>query len=170
MNKNTFEKILNRNKIYFKNIMPNNYVRKAILSTYTSPYIDLSEFKNKLYVDPIFGEDTSYSVVSFSSLNGDWLIDEETDDYGSIIIKFTDNKSGNYIKIAFPDQINKLKFLNEMHTYKPIKQENPGMNISDIVNNNVLYKKENGLTTLKVATTMLAITTGVGLLAFFRKK
>ena len=164
-----FRKKLNGKKVYFKDILPNNQMRKALLSTHTSTDVDLSKFSNKLYIDPIFAEEMPRAVVAYAVLNGDWLIDEEIDEYGTPIVKFTDNKSGQYFKLGFPDQINKLRLLNETQTSQPIKQENSGMNISDVVNNNALYEKKSGLSKVKVATAITAVVASVGLLAFFRR-
>lgn len=156
---------LNGRKVYFKDIMPNKKMREALLSTYTSTDTNLSKFKNKLYEDPIYSQELPIANSIFTILHGDWLLDEEVDDYGSPIIKFTDNKSGQYIKIGFPDQMNKLRFLNEVHTTRPIKQENSGMDISEVVNSNTLHEKKIDLMKIGIAT----IIAGAGLLAFSKR-
>jgi hypothetical protein len=138
-----FRKKLNSSGIYFRDVIPTKQVIKARLSTYTSDYVNLKEFNNKLYDDPYFGQEMSTSKVFYTVVKGDWLIDEEIDEFAQTpIVKLTDNKSGQTIKFAFPDQTNKLIFLNEMNVSNEIKQEHSGMAIDEIVNKNVLYPKK----------------------------
>jgi len=152
-------KKLNSKKIYFKDIMPSKYQVKAELSVYESTDIDLSEFKGKLYDDPVFGQELPKACSIFSVLYGDWLLEEEDDEKAGIyMIKLIDNKSGQYIKIGFADKTNKLKFLNEMNVSRPIKQQNSGMNIEDVVNKNLIYvKKKKNFFNLSITGTLLII-------------
>lgn len=160
-------KKLNSNKIYFRNIMPTKQVSKARLSTYASEDVNLKEFNNKLYDDPYFGQEMSIASTVYSVLTGDWLIDEEIDEFTqNPVIKLIDNKSGQSIRIAFPDHTNKLRFLNEMNTSQEIKQENSGMRIDNIVNQNVLYPKKKFLTKIGIA----SVLAGIGLLVFSKKR
>jgi len=158
-------KKLNSGKKYLKDIMPTKQVVEARLSTYTSTDTNITEYDGKLYADPIYSEELPMAVSTFAILHGDWLLDEELGDFGEVILKIIDNKSGQYIKIGFPDQINKLKFLNEIHTTQPIRQENSGMNISGVVNDNTLHEKKNNLVKLGIA----SIIAGIGFLAFSKK-
>lgn len=159
-------KKLNSGKIYFRDIMPTKQVSKARLSTYTSEYVNLKEFNNKLYDDPYFGQEMPVASTVYSVLQGDWLIDEEIDEFTqNPVIKLIDNKSGQSIRIAFPDQINKLRFLNEMNVSQEIKQENSGMRIDNVVNQNVLYPQKKTLVKIGIA----AVTAGIGLLVFSKK-
>ena len=134
---------LSGKKVYLKSILPTAQMLRALRSTYTSSLVSLKEFKNKLYVDEIFGHETPVAEVSYGVLKGDWLIDEEIDEYtGNPLIIFTDNKSGQSMKLAFPNLTHKLIFLNEMYVSTEVKQNTPGMDISSVVNKNALYPKK----------------------------
>lgn len=160
-------KKLNSRKIYFRDMMPTKQVLKERLSAYESDYINLKEFDGKLYDDPYFGQEMAVSKVLYTGVEGDWLIDEEMDEfYQTPIVKLTDNKSGQTIKFAFPDQTNKLIFLNEMNVSSEIKQENSGMAIGDVVNKNVLYPKEKILTKVWIT----AVVAGIGMFTYLKKK
>ena len=71
---------LSGKKVYLKSILPTAQMLRALRSTYTSSLVSLKEFKNKLYVDEIFGHETPVAEVSYGVLKGDWLIDEEIDE------------------------------------------------------------------------------------------
>lgn len=158
-------KKLNSSKIYFRDIMPTKQISRARLSTYTSDDVNLKEFNGKLYDDPYFGQEMITAKVLFTVVKGDWLIDEETDEFTqNPIVKLIDNKSGQILEFAFPDQTNKLIFLNEMSVSQEIKQQNSGMNIGEVVNKN-LYPKKKTLTAIGIA----VVATGLGLLAFSKK-
>ncbi len=162
-----FRKKLNSDKIYFRDIIPTKQVSIARLSTYRSTDINLKPFEGKLYDDPYFGQEMSVANTLYSVLKGDWLLDEEIDEATQTpIIKLTDNKSGQFIKIAFPDQTNKLKFLNEMVVSQEIKQENPGMRLDSVVNKNILYPKKKDLIKLGITSTII----GIGIFTFLKKK
>ena len=158
---------LNGEKVYLKDIMPTPQMLRAIRSVYTSTQVSLKDFKDKLYEDEVFGKEVSVAETTYSVLNGDWSIDEDVDEYTqNPVVIFTDNKSGQSIRIAFTDHTNKLKFLNEMHVATEVKQENPGMDISGVVNRNALYPKKKAL--VKVAVGTLAA--GLGYLIYSKNK
>lgn len=160
-------KKLNSGKIYLRDILPTKQVLRARLSTYTSDYVNLKEFDGKLYDDPYFGQEMTTSKVLYTVVKGDWLIDEEIDEFTqTLIVKLTDNKSGQTIKFAFPDHTNKLIFLNEMNVSNEIKQENSGMAIGEVVNKNVLYPKKKVLVKVGIA----SIIAGLGIFAYLKKK
>ena len=167
MNSQSLElrKKLNSSKIYFRDIMPTKQVSTARLSTYTSTDVNLKEFNGKLYDDPYFGQEMTTAKILYTVVKGDWMIDEDIDDFGeNPIVKLIDNKSGQVIEFAFPDQTNKLIFLNEMNATQEIKQQHSGMNIGEVVNKNLPPKKK---TLAKVG--IAAVLTGIGLLAFSKK-
>lgn len=141
--------VLNRDEIYLSDELPSKRDVQMAMATYKSD-VSISEFKNKLYVDPIYSKELPVAVSTYCFMNGDWLVDEDLDDLGMPILKFTDNKSGQYIKICFINQANKLKFLSEMYTAKPVLQQFPGMNIEDVINENVLYPKKKHFMTVGV--------------------
>ena len=153
--------------VNFKDILPSKQMIHAILTTCKSTGVDLSEFDGKLYEDEIFSQEMPRAASTYSILQGEWLIAEEYDEFTEMpIIKFTDNKSGQYFKIAFPDHINKIKFLNEMSASQDVHQETSGMNIEGIVNKNTIYPKKKALVKAVAA---FAIT-GIGLLAYFNRR
>jgi len=144
-------------KVFFKDIMlPKKDLQKE-LENYKSDYIKLQEFDKKLYVDPMYSEELPISNVVYANLKGNWVVDAYTDDYGMEVLKFIDDKSGQFIELAFPDAVNKMKFANEVYTSAPIKQENPGMMIGQLASQNQLEKDKPYMVSdfLKVASVFL---------------
>jgi len=138
-------------------MLPRKDVQKE-LENYKSDYIDLHEFDKKLYVDPIYSEELPVSNVLYANISGDWIVDTNTDEYGREILKFIDDKSGQYIEIAFPDAVNRMKFANEVYTKLPVKQEHSGASVSDLINRNALYEEKKSVSDF---TKMATITAGV---------
>jgi len=139
-------------KVFFKDIMlPKKDLQKE-LENYKSDYIKLQEFDKKLYIDPMYSEELPISNVVYANFNGDWIVDARTDDYGMEILKFTDDKSGQYFELAFPDVVNKIKFASEVYTSKPIKQENPGMTIGKLASANTMEKDTANRDLIKIGT------------------
>lgn len=139
MNQETIRRDFHSGKrVFFKDIMlPKNKVENE-LKNYKSDYINLKEFNKKVYEDPIYSKELPISNVVYANFNGDWLIDSYTDEYGIEILKFIDNKSGQYVELAFADTVNKMKFANEVYSSGIIKQEHPGMGFGELSSQNVL--------------------------------
>jgi len=97
-----------------------------------------TDFNGKLYEDEEFQPLTSISF-NFVSLLGQFEIDTYQESEYEYIVKFTDDKSGNSLKISFPDFVQRKKFLDRVYSNKEIKQTYPGMNAKKIIDSKTLY-------------------------------
>lgn len=134
------EKVLSKRKVNLRDRFPKPGEVENELSSCKANY-DISQYRDKLYIDPFYSVEIPYSNVAWALLKGEWQIDSYTDDYHFEILKITDNKSGQSIEIGFTDKMNQIRFVNEMQTSKPVEQENPGMMFEEIINEKSLYEK-----------------------------
>lgn len=163
------EKFTQKRRVFFKDIMLTPKQALEELQSYKSDYLDLSEFDNKLYDDPVYSKELETSHIVYANFRGDWVIDSYSDDYDMQILKFTDNKSGQSFELAFPDAVNKMKFANELYSTEPLKQENSGLAVSDIASHNELKKKSSSLSVKSIVKAGIAIAAVASIFAIVKK-
>lgn len=154
------EKLTNYRKVNWKEVFPPYNKLRAELDFYRSD-INLHEFDGKEYIDPEYGYPESFSKINYIVLSGEWEMDSYIED-DKHILKLIDNKSGQTIEFAFSSLSDKISFVNEIYSNKPVKQVNKGMNIESIINSKVKSNQK----------TWLPIITSMGLVAayFFSKR
>lgn len=130
-------------QVFFKDIMLSKRDAEDALKNYKSDYIDLSKFNHKLYEDSVYSKKLPISRVIYANFKGDWVVSSNVDDYDMNVLKFTDNKSGQYFEIAFPDAVDMAKFASEIYSTTALKQENSGLNIQKLTEEKVLYPDKN---------------------------
>lgn len=148
MHSNSLEEKLYGKKVFFKDILPDEHKVKREIDSYKSD-INIKKYNRKLYIDPIFSKHLPEIKSVYSVLNGKWIISNDIDDIGNHIVVLTDDISGQSIKLAFPDVVNKMRFLNELNVSHKVKQINDGINMESIVNKNVIYPEKNIKTEIK---------------------
>ena len=125
-------------KVNWKDIFPAKNALKAQLDFYKSD-IDVSKYAGKEYVDPEFGYPEPSFKINYVILNGEWEMDSFVEDEKHKL-KIVDDKSGQFIEFAFSSFSDKVSFVNEIYSNKPIKQINTGINVESIVNDKINEK------------------------------
>lgn len=148
-------KLTNYRKVNWKEIFPAKNVLKAEYDFYRSD-INISDKNGKEYIDPEFGYPEPFSKINYIVLNGEWEMDSFIEDEKHKL-KIIDNKSGQSIEFAFSSLSDKISFVNEIYSNKPVKQVNNGMNIESIINSKLTQKQLN----------WLQLITSVGLVATY---
>ena len=149
------EKMTNYRKVNWKEIFPTYNRIVAELDFYKST-IDISKFNGKQYVDLIYGHTEPFAKINYIVLNGEWEMDEFVED-DKHKLKIIDAKSGQSIEFAFNSFSDKISFINEIYSNKPVKQVNAGMNIEKIVNSKLINK----------SIKWLSVITLIGIVKFF---
>lgn len=134
-------KLSNYRRVNWKDIFPPKNVLKAQLDFYKSD-INIIDKNGKEYVDPEFGYPEPFSKINYIVLNGQWEMDSFIED-GKHKLKIFDAKSGQSIEFAFSSLSDKVSFVNEIYSNRPIKQVNTGMNIEGIINDKLNNKSTN---------------------------
>lgn len=86
-----------------------------------SSEIDLREYRNKLFVDEVFGNSEEVGVmVNGISLSGRWEI--ETEDVGEFdyILRLVDQRTSSSISLTFRDQEERLRAVESLETNREV--------------------------------------------------
>jgi len=142
----------------WKKIIPPKNVVRANLDFYKSD-VSLTEFDNKTYVDDYYALPLVKSSVNHARLYGDWVVKTYFED-DFIILRLTDDKSGQYIELAFNSLNDQLTFIKEVYSNKNFKFDK-----SDIDLENIKKNKENKNKSLST----LGMISGLGLLYYLFK-
>ena len=121
----------NDKKVYLKDIFPKKRFEEI---NYKSDYINLSEFDNKVYEDPFFGNPVINAEVKFVRVYGDWDMETFTEENDQFVLRLIDNKRtiDQKIELVFPSASDMVTFVNEMYSNQPVKQIGTGMNLEDL--------------------------------------
>jgi len=121
----------NNTKVHLRDIFPKERFNEM---NYTSEYINISEFKNKIYEDPFFGNPVINSEVKYMRIYGDWDMETFTEENDQFTLRLINNKQtfAQRIELVFPSASDMVTFVNEMYSNQPVKQIGTGMNLEDL--------------------------------------
>lgn len=115
----------------WKKIIPPKNVVRANLDFYKSDNLSLTDFNNKIYVDEYYSQPLVETSINHARLYGDWIIKTYFED-DFIIMRITDDKSGQYIELAFNSLNDQLTFVKEMYSNKNIKFDKSDIDLENI--------------------------------------
>ncbi len=96
--------------------------------------VNLNRYKNKLYVDPHYGLDHQISEVNYAVFSGDWEIEDVREEY---VVKMIHKPSGDGISLSFNSLKDKINFVKNIYTARPIKQIGNGMELEKLANSHL---------------------------------
>lgn len=100
--------------------------------------IDLQEFANKLYVDPLYSKTEERSAVNYATLSGRWDIEDVKEENS---LKIIHRASGDSIVISFDSFTDKVRFARMLYSGEPLRQIGVGFNLERYINRNILSYK-----------------------------
>lgn len=94
-------------------------VQQELLNTVLTD--DMSMYKNKIYIDERYHSYAPEFVCSNLHLMGDWSYQQYEYD-GQPVIRYIDNKSGQYFEITLQDHTERIKLMNEVSFYGKLQE------------------------------------------------
>lgn len=107
-------------------------------NTKTKSDIDLHEYANKLYIDPLYAKTEEQSAINYATLTGKWDIEDIREDNS---IKIIHRSTGDNIVLSFNSFADKVTFAKVLYSVDSVKQVGVGFNLEAFINKNILNQK-----------------------------
>lgn len=103
------------------------------------PEISLEDYRNKLYIDPEFGEEQYSSTVNYAVFTNRWKIEDVKENHS---VRIVHPGSGDSIVLSFNSFKDKLAFIQNIYSSCYIEQIGRGHNLESLANLNLLYAEK----------------------------
>jgi hypothetical protein len=104
--------------------------------------ISISQYANKIYIDPFYGIPMPKAAVNYSIFSSRWDIEEVNEDN---ILKIIHRESGDSISLSFNTYEDKIEFVKNIYANKTIKQIGTNNRLEKLANRNIKPQKDNYL-------------------------
>ncbi len=112
---------------------------KSVSNEYCSS-INISKYSGKLYVDPVYGKELPKVKIQYAIFSSQWDIEEVAEDN---ILRIIHHDTGDSISISFDNIMDRIEFVKNIYSSKPVKQIGKGMNLEQYANLNLKPREEN---------------------------
>jgi len=108
--------------------------------------VDLSKYKDKIYVDELTQRDFKPSVVDYVTTYGNWEIEnfiekDSATQENIYCVKLIEKRYGASIIFHFYKYSECIQFCNNINSSTPLEQKEPGFDLTNIVKDKALYSK-----------------------------
>ena len=136
--------VANKNAIIYMNF-PNRSQISRLLKTEKLD-VDLSKYKDKIYVDELTQRDFKPSVVDYVTTYGNWEIEnfiekDSATQENIYCVKLIEKRYGASIIFHFYKYSECIQFCNNINSSTPLEQKEPGFDLTNIVKDKALYSK-----------------------------
>ena len=101
--------------------------------------ISISEYANKIYIDPFYGIPLPKAVINYSIFSSKWDIEEVNEDN---ILKIIHRDSGDSISLSFNTYKDKMEFVKNIYTSRHVKQIGNNNNLEALANRNIKPQRD----------------------------
>jgi hypothetical protein len=96
--------------------------------------INIKDYAGKIYIDQQYGTPVPDIKINYVIFSSKWDIEEIPEDN---ILKIIHRLSGDSISISFRNLSDRIAFVKNIYTSKPVKQIGKGMNLEQFANLNL---------------------------------
>jgi len=101
--------------------------------------ISISQYANKIYIDPFYGIPLPKAAVNYSIFSSKWDIEEVNEDN---ILKIIHRDSGDSISLSFNTYKDKMEFVKNIYTSKHVKQIGNSNKLEVLANRNIKPQRD----------------------------